>query len=139
MSGKVKTSDTVFQEKKSKRRILYDYICITIASLIQSAAISLFLDPNNLAPGGVSGISIILTTLMIVTWVLEVLLELIIMIIEDKKDLLVDAFNKDIEDIKKPVTKVNNFIRKIRGEEVIEEINVSKNIRILEKKINEGK
>ena len=60
MSGKVKTSDTVFQEKKSKRRILYDYICITIASLIQSAAISLFLDPNNLAPGGVSGISIIL-------------------------------------------------------------------------------
>lgn len=60
MSGKVKTADTIFQEKKSKRRILLDYICITIASLIQSAAISLFLDPNNLAPGGVSGISIIL-------------------------------------------------------------------------------
>lgn len=60
MSGKVKTPDIVFQEKKSKRRILLDYICITAASLIQSAAISLFLDPNNLAPGGVSGISIIL-------------------------------------------------------------------------------
>ncbi len=60
MGGKVKTPDTIFQEKKSKRRILYDYICITVASLIQSAAISLFLDPNNLAPGGVSGISIIL-------------------------------------------------------------------------------
>ena len=60
MSSAVKTQDSVFKEKKSKRRILLDYICITVASLIQSAAISLFLDPNNLAPGGVSGISIIL-------------------------------------------------------------------------------
>lgn len=92
-----------------------------------------------MASNNVSGISIILTTLMIVTWVLEILLELIVMIVEDKKDLLVDAFNKDIEDIKKPVTKVNNFIRKIRGEEVIEELNVSKNIRILEKKMNDIK
>lgn len=60
MSGKVKTSDTVYEEKKSKKRVLLDYISITIAALIQSAAISLFLDPNSLAPGGVTGISIIL-------------------------------------------------------------------------------
>lgn len=60
MSSAVKAQNNVFKEKKSKRRILLDYICITIASLIESASISLFLDPNNLAPGGVSGISIIL-------------------------------------------------------------------------------
>ena len=60
MSGKAKTADTVFREKKSKKRVLLDYLTITAASLIQSAAISLFLDPNSLAPGGVTGISIIL-------------------------------------------------------------------------------
>lgn len=61
MSGKVTTSDTIYEEKKSKKRILLDYICITIAAVIESAAIALFLDPNNLAPGGVTGISIILS------------------------------------------------------------------------------
>jgi len=60
MSSTVSAQGNIFKEKKSKKRILFDYICITVASLIQSAAISLFLDPNNLAPGGVSGISIIL-------------------------------------------------------------------------------
>ena len=42
MSGKAKTADTVFREKKSKKRVLLDYLTITAASLIQSAAISLF-------------------------------------------------------------------------------------------------
>lgn len=64
MSGKVKTADTVYEEKKSKKRIVKDYITITVASLIYSAAISLFLDPNSLAPGGVTGISIILSRII---------------------------------------------------------------------------
>lgn len=41
--------------------IIVDYICITIAVLIESIGVALFLDPNNLAPGGVTGISIILS------------------------------------------------------------------------------
>lgn len=61
MSGRVKTTETIYEEKKSKKRIALDYLCITIAALCQSVAISLFLDPNNLAPGGVTGISIILS------------------------------------------------------------------------------
>lgn len=61
MSGRVRTTETIYEEKKSKKRIAWDYLCITIAAAIQSVAISLFLDPNNLAPGGVTGISIILS------------------------------------------------------------------------------
>jgi uncharacterized membrane-anchored protein YitT (DUF2179 family) len=37
------------------------YVLITVGSFIYSAAISLFLDPNNLAPGGVSGVAILIS------------------------------------------------------------------------------
>lgn len=39
------------------------YLGIILASLLYAAAIALFLDPNQLAPGGVSGIAIILNRL----------------------------------------------------------------------------
>lgn len=35
------------------------YVILTVAAVIYAAAISLFLDPNNIAPGGVTGISIL--------------------------------------------------------------------------------
>ena len=44
-----------------KRKILLEYVWITLGTLFYSAGIALFLDPNSLAPGGVSGISIILS------------------------------------------------------------------------------
>ncbi|MCD8362928.1 MAG: YitT family protein [Lachnospiraceae bacterium] len=40
-----------------------DLLIITVAAFIYAAGISLFLDPNNLAPGGVTGISVILNRL----------------------------------------------------------------------------
>ncbi len=54
--------------KKVKRnrfaRFILKYALITFASVIYAIAISLFLDPNNLAPGGISGIAIILKYLI---------------------------------------------------------------------------
>lgn len=53
--------------------IVKKYIVITIAAVIYASGISLFLDPNSLAPGGVTGISIILNRLTNVetgTWIL---------------------------------------------------------------------
>lgn len=49
--------------KKNGIRILWDLIRIAAAALIYGAGISLFLDPNNLAPGGVTGIAVILNRL----------------------------------------------------------------------------
>lgn len=58
-------------EKKSTARRCMDYGVITVASVIYAVAVSLFLDPNQLAPGGVTGIAIIfnrLTGLETGTW-----------------------------------------------------------------------
>lgn len=46
------------QTKKAVKRIK-DYVILTAAAAIYAAAISLFLDPNDIAPGGVTGISIL--------------------------------------------------------------------------------
>ena len=60
-------------EKKTTRQRIKDYLVITFASAVYAVAVSLFLDPNSLAPGGVTGIAIILnrlTGLETGTWVL---------------------------------------------------------------------
>lgn len=49
--------------KKSKKRIAGDYLLMTAACFCYALGVSLFLDPNNLAPGGVTGIAIILNRL----------------------------------------------------------------------------
>lgn len=55
-------------------RRFFDYTIITVAAFLYSAAVSLFLDPNSLAPGGVTGISILLNRLVPAvptgTWIL---------------------------------------------------------------------
>ena len=45
-------------------KIMKKYVVITLAAFLFGAGISLFIDPNNLAPGGVSGLSIILNRLI---------------------------------------------------------------------------
>lgn len=62
-----------YEEKKSRKRRVADYCLITVAASLYAVAVSLFLDPNSLAPGGVTGISVILnrvTGLETGTWVL---------------------------------------------------------------------
>lgn len=51
-------------EKKTVKRQIRDYAVITVSCLIYAVGISLFLDPNSLAPGGVTGVSIILNRLI---------------------------------------------------------------------------
>lgn len=51
-------------ERKTLKKRILDYLLMTVSCLCYAAAISLFLDPNDLAPGGVSGISIILNRLI---------------------------------------------------------------------------
>lgn len=59
--------------KKSKTELLKKYIIITVAAFIYAVGVSLFTDPNNMAPGGVTGIAIILSRLLPIstgTWIL---------------------------------------------------------------------
>lgn len=64
-------------KKENIRRLITQqiraYTVITISSLLYAIAVSLFLDPNALAPGGVTGISILLNYLTGIstgTWIL---------------------------------------------------------------------
>lgn len=52
------------KKKISMKKMIKDYVLITIACAVYSVAISMFLDPNTLAPGGVTGIAIILNRLI---------------------------------------------------------------------------
>jgi len=58
------------------------YILITMAAIIYSIAISLFLDPNNIAPGGITGIAILISRFVAVpTGTLNLLLNVPIVIL----------------------------------------------------------
>ncbi|MCR5031506.1 MAG: YitT family protein [Lachnospiraceae bacterium] len=55
-----------FVNKRRSTRLLAEYILITVASFIYAVAVSLFLDPNNLAPGGITGLAVILSAVTII-------------------------------------------------------------------------
>lgn len=58
--NKEQEKEIQYEEKKSLERKAKDYLVITVASAIYAVAVSFFLDPNSLAPGGVTGIAIIM-------------------------------------------------------------------------------
>ncbi len=63
----------IMAKVKTASRRIWDYIVITLASFIYATGLALFLDPNNLAPGGFSGVAIIIsrfTTIPTGTWFL---------------------------------------------------------------------
>ncbi len=60
MKKDAKSEVNVTKKKKTVKETVKDYLLITLGSVIYAAGIALFLDPNSLAPGGVSGIAIII-------------------------------------------------------------------------------
>ena len=71
-----------YEEKKTFRRRLTDYLVITVASVIYAVAVSFFLDPNSLAPGGVTGIAIIMnrvTGLETGTWMFMINIPILVL------------------------------------------------------------
>lgn len=50
-----------FRKGKRMEKVIKKYAVITVTALLNAVAISLFIDPNNLVPGGVTGIAIIIS------------------------------------------------------------------------------
>ncbi len=76
------------KNKKSNKifKMVYKVIKVILATCLYSAGVALFLDPNNLAPGGVTGVSILLNRLIHVeTGTLILLLNIPLLIIAWKK------------------------------------------------------
>ena len=67
-------------------------------------------------------ISIVFLLFMIIAWILDVLFSLLAYVLEQRKELFFNAIKMDLE----PVLKAKNFIDKIRGKEVDEEIVTTK-------------
>lgn len=70
--SKEQEKEILYEKRKTGKRLLWDYFVITAASFIYAAAVSLLLDPNALAPGGVTGIAVILnraTNVATGTWI----------------------------------------------------------------------
>lgn len=75
MMTKEQQNEIRYEERKTARRRVTDYLEITAGAVLYAAAVSFFLDPNSLAPGGVTGIAIILnhvTGLDTGTWLLVI-------------------------------------------------------------------
>lgn len=130
---------TKYKKIKTAKKIVkrsYNWIKILIRTFTLGAMIyGIYTTTTNVTP-----ISIILATLMIILYVLQILFEIAFEIIEDKKDLLVEAVAKDMEIVTKPVSAVGNFVKRMKGEEVVvEEKETSREIRILEKRMAKNK
>lgn len=82
-------------------------------------------------------ISTLLTALMIVSWMLEVLLEVILRIIESRFDLIKEAIEADVDTLLKPIKTVGNFFKKATGQELPPEQEPSKKRKWLDKKLSE--
>ncbi|MDE7340206.1 MAG: YitT family protein [Lachnospiraceae bacterium] len=58
----------MYQQEKGgegmKKKIVRNYVMITLMALLNAAAISLFIDPHDLAPGGVTGIAVIISRVL---------------------------------------------------------------------------
>lgn len=69
MAGKIirnteQEKEIQYEARKTLKRRVWDYMVITLASFIYAMAVSFFLDPNSLAPGGVTGIAIIMNRII---------------------------------------------------------------------------
>lgn len=63
-------------------------------------------------------ISVVLATLMIVMWILQIFIEVVVTVIEDKLDLILAGVDIDVENYTRPITAVTNVIKKVKGEDV---------------------
>ena len=63
MGKNIERQQIEYENRKNIRQRVKDYVCITIASFFHAMGVSMFSDANNLVPGGVSGIAILLNNL----------------------------------------------------------------------------
>ena len=74
--------NVVKKERLSLRQQIIRYVVLTVSAFVYGVAVSLFLDPNSLAPGGVTGIAIIFNRIIkLETGTLMLLINLPILIL----------------------------------------------------------
>ena len=87
--------------------------------------------------GNVTPMSVLFAAFMVVSWVLQIIFELILYVILNRLQLFKEALDADVENLKKPVTTVGNFFKRMAGKE-IEEKEPTKNRAFLDQKVSES-
>jgi len=119
--------------KKTKRIVARGYKWSKLA--IRAFTLCSMMYGIYVAAANIDAISIIFATLMIILWVLEVLLEVLIFVIEPKVKLIIAGVLTDA----KPIINTYNFFRKKDGEIVINYEEYKKELAILNKKVEENR
>ena len=105
--------------KKRHRIIRRIKFCIThsLKLLVIAASVyTIIADPYSVHP-----ISIIFTTVMVLMWMIQILLEAVRLILNSRLDLFAEALRADFEFVTKPVDSVKNTFRKFMGKDVKDE------------------
>lgn len=83
----------------------------------------------------VTPLALILSSLMIVCWVLQILFEVVFKFFLNRANFIIEGMEADYENMTKPVRTVGNFFKKMTGQEVEEEKAPTKNRIILDQKV----
>ncbi len=84
-------------------------------------------------------VSVILLAMMLVGWLLQVVFDLIVSVLEKRIQLFMEAIKADIAEIKRPIDTVSNFFKKMTGKAIEEEPEKSKQRVWLDKHVDESR
>lgn len=99
--------------KRTVKRALKWYKISASALTLVTMIYGIYTASENTSP-----FSLILVAIMVIVWVMQVIFELAYYAIEARVNLFKSAFEVDVESIKKPVTAIGDFVKRIKGEEV---------------------
>ena len=104
------------KDVKANTKHAFKVVKITAASFNLAVLLySIYAFPEEVEP-----ISIVFATLMTVIWVLQLVTELMSVFFEKRMKFFITALKADLEVVTKPINSAQNFVRKIRGEDPVE-------------------
>ena len=74
--------------------------------------------PIIVSPSTVHPLSVMCTTVMVLLWILQIVLEVIKFILNERYELFIEAIEADVSFITKPVNTVKNAFKKITGQDI---------------------
>ena len=105
-------------EKKIARKIarrIYKWFTIACRVFTLAMAIyQIYITPSS----ETNGISIMLTTLLILLWVVSFVSEILVEVVTDRVEIMIYALKEDIDTIKKPFVAFTNFGKRITGKKI---------------------
>lgn len=112
---KRKYKKVISDAKKSKAKI--GRIKFYTSHVLKLIVLATAFYPIIVSPDSVHPLSIIGTTIMAIIWLLYLVLEVLILIIEKRCEMFKEALSTDVEFITKPVNAVKNTFKRIIGED----------------------